>query len=81
MNNCHFCHGDGVVSSSVIPDLRYLSDGKHKIFNQILLDGLFKSIGMPSFQGRLTAVEAEAIRQYIVQKTIADFGKPKNPPE
>lgn len=78
MNNCHFCHGDGVVSSSAIPDLRYLSDGKHNIFSQILLDGLFKSIGMPSFQGRLTEAEAEAIRQYIVQKTIADFGKPNN---
>jgi len=75
MHNCYFCHGDGVVSASAIPDLRYLSDGKHKIFSQILLDGLFKSIGMPSFEGRLTEAEAEAIRQYIVQRTIADFGK------
>lgn len=74
MHNCYFCHGDNVVSSSSIPDLRYLSAGKHEIFSKILLDGLFQSAGMPSFKGRLTEEEAELIRQYIVRKTIMSFG-------
>lgn len=75
MNNCHFCHGVGVVSATAIPDLRYLSEGKHQIFKNIVLDGLFKFKGMPSFEGRLNETEVEAIRQYIVQQTQVDFGR------
>ena len=74
MNNCHFCHGVGVVSPSAIPDLRYLSAGKHRIFKNIVLDGLFQIKGMPSFDGRLNEEEVEAIRHYVLHRTKADFG-------
>jgi quinohemoprotein ethanol dehydrogenase len=67
--NCLFCHGDGVVSASPNPDLRYMSKEKHTLFKAIVLDGLFSSVGMPSFKDRLTASEAEAIQHYIISRS------------
>lgn len=75
MHNCHFCHGVGVVSPSSIPDLRYLSEGKHQLFKNIVLDGLFQVNGMPSFEGRLNEEEVSAIQQYILQRAQADLGE------
>ncbi|MFV0276815.1 MAG: PQQ-dependent dehydrogenase, methanol/ethanol family, partial [Parahaliea sp.] len=68
MNHCHFCHGDRVISASEISDLRYMHPGKHQIFNEIVLDGLFKNAGMVGFRDVLSASDASAIQAYIIKR-------------
>src|SRR3546814_21158338 len=41
---CGMCHGPNAMSGGVIPDLRYLTPEKHKIFNGILA-GAYASKG------------------------------------
>lgn len=50
----------------MLPDLRRLSLEKHKLFRNIVLEGLLEPLGMSSFAGDLTAAEVDAIQAYIV---------------
>ena len=63
--NCGGCHGM-YGSTPMLPDLRRLSPEKHKLFRNIVLEGLFEPLGMSSFAGDLTAAEVDAIQAYIV---------------
>lgn len=77
-NNCSYCHGLNAISGGVIPDLRYLTPEKHQIFAGIVA-GARADRGMPSFAGRLSVEETEAIRQYLIQqshKLKSDLEKP-----
>ena len=69
---CVTCHGGGVVSSGVLPDLRLLTPAKHDIFQQIVIDGMLAPTGMASFADVLTPQEAEYVRQFIISRAIAD---------
>ena len=69
---CVTCHGGGVVSSGVLPDLRLLTPAKHDIFQQIVIDGMLAPTGMGSFADVLTPQEAEYVRQFIISRAIAD---------
>ena len=64
--NCAACHG---VYGSVplLPDLRYLSHQKHKIFNEIVRDGALEPLGMPGFAEQLSKEDAFAVQAYIIQ--------------
>ena len=64
---CAFCHGLDAVGSSVVPDLRYSAIVQNQqIFDQVVLDGLFSSRGMVSFDGTLSKQETVALRDYII---------------
>ncbi len=68
IGNCAQCHGLNVVGGGLIPDLRYLTPDKHAIFAGIVA-GAKADRGMPSFAGRFSAEDVEAIRQYIIQRS------------
>src|SRR3546814_13163702 len=61
------CHGPNAMSGGVIPDLRYLTPEKHKIFNGILA-GAYASKGMPAMMDVLKPADADAIHQYLIQR-------------
>ena len=64
---CSVCHGPVGMSSGSIPDLRYspmlLSE---ETFHAIVLDGALLARGMPGFAADIGAVEAEALRAYLL---------------
>ena len=45
---CSVCHGGGAVSSGVLPDLRYMDEQTHAIFEGIVR-GAYAAKGMASF--------------------------------
>ena len=63
---CGVCHGPGVRSGGLLPDLRYMAPAKHLAFQEIVLEGALQERGMVGFADVLDAAEAEAIHQYII---------------
>lgn len=63
---CGVCHGPGVRSGGLLPDLRYMAPAKHLAFQEIVLEGILQERGMVGFADVLDAAEAEAIHQYII---------------
>lgn len=66
--NCSVCHGGNAVSGTAIPDLRRSSPEVLEQFHAIVLQGTRASQGMPSFAGRLSEEQVEAIRAYLLQR-------------
>jgi mono/diheme cytochrome c family protein len=66
--NCSRCHGLGVQSSGLYPDLRHASKDVYASWNAIVLGGAFSARGMASFADVLTAEDAEAIRAYVADR-------------
>ncbi len=64
---CGVCHGTNVVGGGVLPDLRYLTPEKHKIFAGILA-GAYAKKGMPVFADILPPPYQEAIHQYVIKR-------------
>ena len=63
---CSGCHGDGVRSGGVLPELRHsgaLSDAK--VWHSIVYDGVLADNGMVGFNRDLTPADSEAIRAYV----------------
>lgn len=67
-NNCAQCHGLNVVGGGILPDLRYLTPEKHALFAGIVA-GAKADRGMPSFAGRFSPEDVEAIRQYVIKRS------------
>jgi quinohemoprotein ethanol dehydrogenase len=65
---CGVCHGPGVRSGGVLPDLRYMAPGKHIVFEDIVLGGILKSQGMVSFASSLTKEDSRAVHQYVISE-------------
>ncbi len=65
---CARCHGGDVVSSGLVPDLRYTSESKHQIFQQIVRGGALRELGMPSFSEDLTSAQVRSIEGYILKR-------------
>jgi quinohemoprotein ethanol dehydrogenase len=65
---CATCHGIGVVSGGMLPDLRYMSPDTHAAFRDIVLGGLRTDRGMASFADVLSGEEADAIYAYVVDE-------------
>ncbi len=65
---CGVCHGIGAVSGGVLPDLRYSTRETHERFADIALGGIYQGRGMPSFAGRLSRDELDAIQAYVVAR-------------
>jgi len=64
--NCSVCHGVGVISGGVLPDLRYsaIADSADA-FGGVVLEGTMIDRGMASFAEVLSAEDTEAIRAFI----------------
>jgi len=79
---CSTCHGSDGLSRGMFPDLRYSGAlGSGDAFKAIVLDGLLKANGMVSFAAAIKAEDAEAIRAYLVAKSIdAKNNPPPGPP-
>lgn len=76
---CVVCHGPFVMSSRVIPDLRYLPAEKHAAFEEIVLRGAFEARGMPNFEGILDSDRARLVQAYVIDRAralYADKGAP-----
>jgi quinohemoprotein ethanol dehydrogenase len=66
--HCRYCHGDGLRTGNLTPDLRWSTAATHEQWQDIVIGGSRSSLGMVSFGEYLTAEKAEAIRQYVLSK-------------
>ncbi len=68
--HCGRCHGAGLEGSGLLPDLRDM--GHHgtantpEVFKAIVLQGVYKEMGMVSFADVMSETDAEAVYDYIV---------------
>jgi quinohemoprotein ethanol dehydrogenase len=63
---CGGCHGDGVRSGGVLPELRHsLLVGNAAAWRSVVYDGVLASRGMVGFNRDLTPDDVEAIRAYV----------------
>ncbi len=65
---CGSCHGDAVVSGSVLPDLRYSEFLKNDSWFDVVLGGALKDAGMASFASTLNHSQVAAIRAYVIAR-------------
>ena len=65
---CARCHGGDVVSSGLVPDLRYTNDSMHEKFEQVVLGGALREFGMPSFSDDLTSAQVRSIEGYVLTR-------------
>jgi mono/diheme cytochrome c family protein len=72
--NCSRCHGLGVQSSGLYPDLRHASADVFASWKGIVLGGAFASRGMASFADVLSEDDAEAIRDYVADRARHQVG-------
>ena len=63
--HCMRCHGMGVTNKGLTSDLRRMSEDTHRLFKPIVLEGLYRSIGMIGFADVLSEDEVNNIHQYI----------------
>jgi quinohemoprotein ethanol dehydrogenase len=65
---CAVCHGLGVAGGGATPDLRYSHPATFDKYRDIVLDGKYQGMGMPSFRKWLTAADVDAIRAYVLTR-------------
>ena len=63
--HCMRCHGMGVANKGLTSDLRMMSDDTHRLFKPIVLEGLYRSVGMIGFADVLSESDVSDIHQYI----------------
>jgi len=66
--HCGYCHGDGLRTGGLTPDLRYSGQAVHDSWQNIVLGGVLEARGMVSFAPYLSEQEAENIRQYVLSE-------------
>lgn len=73
-HHCTRCHGLGVRSRGLLPDLRFSSRQVHEQFADIVLSGLRADRGMASFADLLSREDVEAIHAYVVSQALREPG-------
>ena len=63
---CFLCHGLGVESGGVLPDLRYASPAVHEQWTDIVIGGLLAGEGMRSWADVMNDEDALAIQAYVI---------------
>ena len=66
--HCAYCHGDGLRTGGVTPDLRWSGENVHGIWQDIVRGGVLAPLGMVSFAEYVSEEDAEAIRQYVLSE-------------
>jgi quinohemoprotein ethanol dehydrogenase len=67
-NTCARCHGGEAISGGSVPDLRYLAQSTHEMFEEIVLGGARREFGMPSFTGDVTPAQVRLIHAYLLDR-------------
>ena len=70
--NCAVCHGFTVKSSGVVSDLRLMNADNHKIFKEIVLDGIYAERGMAGFADLIDEADARRIQAYVISRANED---------
>ena len=65
---CFMCHGENVASGGVLPDLRRLTKEKHDIWDEIVLGGMLRDIGMPAFGQILSKEDSDAVHAFVIER-------------
>jgi mono/diheme cytochrome c family protein len=73
--HCAYCHGDGLRTGGVTPDLRWSSANVHDIWQDIVRGGVLKAVGMVSFEKYVSEQDAEAIRQYVLAEASRRYAE------
>src|SRR5690606_16045695 len=68
---CAMCHGRNAASGGSIADLRYALPATYDIFQNIVREGAYTSLGMPNLGQYLDAQQADAIKQFILSRRAA----------
>ena len=68
---CSVCHGIGAGGGGATPDLRYSRPTTFDKYGDIVLEGKYSGMGMPSFKRWLTADDVDAIRAYLLKRRAA----------
>ncbi len=68
---CGVCHGPGVVSGGVLPDLRKADPAIYDGLDAIVLGGARVANGMPRFDTWLAPEDVAAIRAYVLTRRAA----------
>ncbi|MFT5011657.1 MAG: quinohemoprotein ethanol dehydrogenase [Patiriisocius sp.] len=64
---CMRCHGINGIGTGVVADLRYMTEGSHKLFDDIVLKGIFSGLGMVSFAQVLDEKNTADIHNYVIE--------------
>jgi PQQ-dependent dehydrogenase (methanol/ethanol family) len=78
--HCAYCHGDGLRTGWVNPDLRWSSQAVHDIWQDIVRGGVLQGLGMVSFADYVSEEDAEAIRQYVLAEANRLYAERSPPP-
>ncbi len=66
--HCRYCHGDGLRTGGINPDLRWSSEATHEQWDDIVIGGARAALGMVGFGDYITEEQSEAIRQYVLSE-------------
>jgi quinohemoprotein ethanol dehydrogenase len=68
---CAVCHGLGAAGGGATADLRYSNPTTFDKYREIVLEGKYQGMGMPSLKAWLTAEDVDAIRAYVLTRRAA----------
>lgn len=68
---CSVCHGLGAAGGGATADLRYSAPATFDKYRDIVLEGKYQGMGMPSLKRWLTADDVDAIRAYVLKRRAA----------
>jgi quinohemoprotein ethanol dehydrogenase len=68
---CGVCHGFGAAGGGATADLRYSHPTVFDKYRDIVLEGKYQGLGMPSLKRWLTAEDVDAIRAYVLTRRAA----------
>ena len=66
--HCSYCHGDGLRTGGLNPDLRWSSPEIHAIWQDIVRGGVLSPVGMVGFADYVSEDDAAAIQQYVLSE-------------
>ena len=70
--HCLRCHGAGLRSSGLYPDLRYSSRKTHEQFDPIVLGGIRAGGGMASFADVITPENSADLHAYVIERALVE---------
>jgi len=71
--HCSYCHGEGLRTGGVNPDLRWSTPQVHAQWQSIVRGGVLAPLGMVSFADYVSEADAEAIRQYVLAEANREY--------
>ncbi len=68
---CSRCHGENARDG--VKDLRWMTVQTHAEFNDIVLGGIRKDLGMASFKDLLSQPDVDAVHTYLIARANEDW--------